>query len=338
MAWRRRVFVLRLLGHALLRQSSSRSTSARSLLDCLIPHGSIHWRMARVPGLDKRPRRTLAHSPQAVPWEKTAPVGCCHGSAKHRSCPRRPRARICLRKGCGRKYLPRRWNQHYCQDPDCLREVRRWQAAKRQAKRRQDEKVKAQHAEAQRQRRQAQRQRQRAAAAPPATPQPSLAPPPSAPPTPPPSSGPEPAAPPTPPPSPEPEPAAPPTPPPLQTPEPLRIAPARGHASRIFFPRVCATGLDASSRFAVRMVSTPAFVVLTVVRRCTELSIANVSGCCAALTRANRRAGASTTPPASAAANPNTPTLPRSRRPRRTRERLTLPRRSAVDGLGFRTP
>jgi hypothetical protein len=60
---------------------------------------------------------------------------------------------LCLRKGCGRKYTPRRWNQHYCQDPECLRLVRRWQAARRQAKRRQDEAVKAQHAQAQRARR-----------------------------------------------------------------------------------------------------------------------------------------------------------------------------------------
>jgi hypothetical protein len=67
---------------------------------------------------------------------------------------RRPRTRVCLRKGCGRKYQPRRWNQHYCQDPECLRLVRRWQAAKRQAKRRQNDAAKAEHAEAQRARRQ----------------------------------------------------------------------------------------------------------------------------------------------------------------------------------------
>jgi hypothetical protein len=72
----------------------------------------------------------------------------CHTS------PRRPRPRLCLRKGCGRKYQPRRWNQRYCQDPECLRLVRRWQAAKRQAKRRQDEGAKSQHAEAERVRRQ----------------------------------------------------------------------------------------------------------------------------------------------------------------------------------------
>jgi hypothetical protein len=250
--------------------------------------------MARAPGSDKRPRRTFVRSPQAVPWEKAAPVGCCHGSAKRRSCPRRPRARVCLRKGCGRKYLPRRWNQHYCQDPDCLREVRRWQAAKRQARRRQDEKVKAQHAETQRQRRKA--QRQGAAAEPPPTPQPS------------------------------------------QSPQPHRVAPARGHAARIFFPRVCATGQDASSRFAVRMVSGPAFAALTVVRRCAGFVIANVSGMCEALSEANRRASASMTPPANAAANPNTTALPRCQRPRRTRERWPLPRRSTLDCRAFRTP
>ena len=61
--------------------------------------------------------------------------------------------RVCLRKGCGRKYQARRWNQRYCQDPECLRLLRRWQAAKRQAKRRQDEAAKSQHAEAERVRR-----------------------------------------------------------------------------------------------------------------------------------------------------------------------------------------
>jgi hypothetical protein len=83
-------------------------------------------------------------------------VGSCHHKPKCCGCAsgRRPRARICLRKGCGRKYQPRRWNQRYCQDPECLRQVRRWQAAQRQAKRRLVAEVKAQHAEAQRLRRQ----------------------------------------------------------------------------------------------------------------------------------------------------------------------------------------
>jgi hypothetical protein len=66
---------------------------------------------------------------------------------------RRPRVRVCLRKGCGRKYQPRRWNQRYCQEPECRREVRRWQAARRQAKRRQAAEARAQHAQAERARR-----------------------------------------------------------------------------------------------------------------------------------------------------------------------------------------
>jgi hypothetical protein len=83
-------------------------------------------------------------------------VGSPQGKSKQRCCARarRPRARLCFRKGCGRKYLPRCWNQRFCQDPECQREVRRWQAARRQAKRRLAAEVKARHAEAQRARRQ----------------------------------------------------------------------------------------------------------------------------------------------------------------------------------------
>jgi hypothetical protein len=110
-------------------------------------HGSIDWPFR----FNNRPRRTLARSPRAVPWDR-APVG--HRHDKPKCCCRRPRKRICLRKGCGRKYLPQSWNQRYCQDPECQRLVQRWQAAKRQAQRRQDDEVKAQHAEAERARRQ----------------------------------------------------------------------------------------------------------------------------------------------------------------------------------------
>jgi hypothetical protein len=83
-------------------------------------------------------------------------VDSCHHKPKCRGCAsgRRPRARMCLRKGCGRKYQPRCCNQRYCQDPECQRQVRRWQAARRQAKRRLDAAAKAQHAEAERLRRQ----------------------------------------------------------------------------------------------------------------------------------------------------------------------------------------
>ena len=84
-----------------------------------------------------------------------APLGCPQGNANRRCCARarKPRRRLCLGKGCGRKYQPRRWNQRFCQDPKCQREIRRWQAARRQAKRRVAAEVKARHAEAQRARR-----------------------------------------------------------------------------------------------------------------------------------------------------------------------------------------
>ena len=59
-----------------------------------------------------------------------------------------------MRKGCGCKYVPRRWNQRYCQAPECMREVRRWQAARRQAKHRQSKEAKEHHAQAERARRQ----------------------------------------------------------------------------------------------------------------------------------------------------------------------------------------
>jgi hypothetical protein len=83
-------------------------------------------------------------------------VGTRQGTGKHRCSARgrRPRPRICLRKGCGRKYLPRRWNQRFCQDPECQRLIRRWRAARRQAKYRQDAQVKARHTQAERERRQ----------------------------------------------------------------------------------------------------------------------------------------------------------------------------------------
>jgi hypothetical protein len=82
-------------------------------------------------------------------------VGFRHPTANHHRPARlrRPRPRCCLRKGCGRLYTPRRWNQRYCQDPQCLREVRRWQAAKRQARRRLGAAAKDQHAAAERARR-----------------------------------------------------------------------------------------------------------------------------------------------------------------------------------------
>jgi hypothetical protein len=61
--------------------------------------------------------------------------------------------RTCLRKGCGRRFRPRQHNQWYCQERECLRKLRRWQAAKRQRKRRSKPDGRQRHAEAERQRR-----------------------------------------------------------------------------------------------------------------------------------------------------------------------------------------
>ena len=98
-------------------------------------------------------------------------MGFAHHKAKcpHHCRPRRPRPRLCLRKGCGRRYRPQRWNQRYCQDDECLRLVRRWQARRRQSERRQDNVVKAEHAAAERAR------RERAAVPPQAPPEPVVA-------------------------------------------------------------------------------------------------------------------------------------------------------------------
>ena len=63
----------------------------------------------------------------------------------------------CLRKGCGNVFRPRRWNQRYCQDEQCRRELQRWQNSQRQQRRRQRPAARRQHAERERTRRQQQR-------------------------------------------------------------------------------------------------------------------------------------------------------------------------------------
>ena len=62
--------------------------------------------------------------------------------------------RTCLRKGCGRSFRARQWNQRYCGAPECQREVRRWQATRRQRARRASAEGREKHAEAERARRQ----------------------------------------------------------------------------------------------------------------------------------------------------------------------------------------
>jgi len=72
--------------------------------------------------------------------------------------------RICLRKGCGRRFDPRSWNQRYCPDPDCRRKVRQWQDRKRQQRRRSTEEGKKAHREAENRRRKRDREAREAAA------------------------------------------------------------------------------------------------------------------------------------------------------------------------------
>jgi hypothetical protein len=92
--------------------------------------------------------------PELFPWETSLPWASTTLKENVAVWPEGASpARKCLRKGCGREYQPRCWNQRYCQEPECRREVRRWQAARRQAKHRQAAEVKARHAQAERERR-----------------------------------------------------------------------------------------------------------------------------------------------------------------------------------------
>ena len=104
----------------------------------------------------KSARGRVEPLPRAYPWETTTPVGTPKPTPKGRpkASRRKARPRICLRKGCGRRYEPKRWNQRYCQDLECRRLLRRWQACRRQAARRKTVAVRAQHAAAQHARRQ----------------------------------------------------------------------------------------------------------------------------------------------------------------------------------------
>ena len=85
-----------------------------------------------------------------------SPMGRCQDSNQGgpSASGRRLGWRICLRKGCGRRYRARQWNQRYCREPECLEEVHRWQAMKRQRQRRAAPEGRKSHAEAERARRQ----------------------------------------------------------------------------------------------------------------------------------------------------------------------------------------
>jgi hypothetical protein len=92
----------------------------------------------------------------APPWGPYRPPRWPPGSGRPGMRPggtRRARPRICLRNGGGRKYQPRVWNQRHCQEPECRCLVRRWQAVRRQARRRRDSQITIRHAQAERARR-----------------------------------------------------------------------------------------------------------------------------------------------------------------------------------------
>jgi len=61
--------------------------------------------------------------------------------------------RECARKACVRTFPPRHWRQRYCQESNCLRELRRWQALKRQRRRRATPEGRRKHAQAEQERR-----------------------------------------------------------------------------------------------------------------------------------------------------------------------------------------
>jgi hypothetical protein len=107
----------------------------------------------------------LATASRAAPAGATPPLGQDQHTVPASCLPRSPRfqSRICLRKGCGRIFQARCWNQRYCQDPECLKLLRRWQAAKRQRQRRSRPEVRHERAVATRKQRAIRRQEQLAA-------------------------------------------------------------------------------------------------------------------------------------------------------------------------------
>ena len=81
-----------------------------------------------------------------------------HNRGRSARSDRRLRPRVCLRKDCEQTYQPHSWNQRYCQDPDCLRALCRWQAAKRQREHRRIPRNRQRHALAEATRRQRRRE------------------------------------------------------------------------------------------------------------------------------------------------------------------------------------
>ena len=82
---------------------------------------------------------------RADPVGARPPVELINHSTNNSPAPRKSRfpPRFCLRKGCDRQYVPAASNQRYCQDSNCLQEVHRWLALKRQQRRRERPAVRA---------------------------------------------------------------------------------------------------------------------------------------------------------------------------------------------------
>ena len=82
---------------------------------------------------------------RADPVGARPPVEVVNHSTTNSPAPRKSRfpPRFCLRKGCDRQYVPAASNQRYCQDSNCLQEVHRWLALKRQQRRRERPAVRA---------------------------------------------------------------------------------------------------------------------------------------------------------------------------------------------------
>lgn len=100
------------------------------------------------------PGQTQGASPPVGQEEPTSDrVDRARAPRRRRRRRRRPRPRSCHRKGCGHRYLPVRRNQRYCGDPACRRLLRRWQAAKRQRKRRATPDGRRRHRDEERERR-----------------------------------------------------------------------------------------------------------------------------------------------------------------------------------------
>jgi hypothetical protein len=108
----------------------------------------------------KKCPRDFAESLERPDREQTPPLGQLQDNRSPRpsASVQRLGSRICLRKGCGRSYQPRHGKQRYCQDLECLKEVRRWQAVKRQQRRREQPEVRQQRAAVERERRARQRE------------------------------------------------------------------------------------------------------------------------------------------------------------------------------------